>query len=513
MTNTSRYYIYPFLLGMYPILALWNHNASFVEFGSVIRSLVLTLVGIALLILLFKLILRDWHKAGLAATLGALLFFSYGHVFLFLSENLEPIARHRYVVALFIGIFLLGLWWIARRLHSPRGLERFLTVTGVVLVAFSLLQLAWYEYTVYRASSEAESSVETGIDTERFQNADDLPDVYWIILDAHGRSDVLKKYYHYDNAEFLSRLEEMGFYVATCSQTNYPDTILSVLSTMNMDYLQNVVSGSGAFPQLNKSVVRKTFDALGYQTVTFENYFGDHFDLFEDMRLSRQQSITALNLFKRKNEFEDMLMQTSFLKVFVDMPQLIPAFLKGDEENSWYYDLYLQTQYVFDTLPTLPAMEGPNFFFIHLIVPHTPYIHAPDGSFLLTENTDVQAETIGYKNNVAFVDNLLPDVLQAIIDNSETPPIIIIQGDHGPTSRDVRPEKRMPILNAYYLSDEARADLYPEISPVNSFRVLFNHYFGAHYSYLEDLSYYLWGKGRGDFPDDKIFPNQCNPDE
>lgn len=513
MKSISRYFIYPFLLGIYPVLTLWNHNASFVEFGSVVRSVALTLVGVAMFILLFKLILRDWHKAGLLTTLSALLFFSYGHIFLYVNENLEPIARHRYVAALFIGIFLLGLWWVARRLGDPQGFERFLTITGIVLVALSLIQLAWYEYSVYRASSEAESRVETGIDAESIQDAGELPDVYWIILDAYGRSDVLQEYYDYDNIEFLEWLEEIGFYVATCSQTNYPDTILSILSTMNMDYLQNVVSGSGALPQLNKSVVRKTFDSLGYRTITFENYFGDHFDLFEDLRLNRQQAITALNLFKRTNEFEAMLVQTSLLRLFVDMPHLIPTFLRVDEENSWYYELYLQTQYILDTLPTLPAMEGPNFFFIHLVVPHTPYIFAPDGGFLLTENTDVRAETIGYRNNVEFVDNHLPDVIQAIIDNSETPPVIIVQGDHGPTSRDVRPDKRLPILNAYYLSDEARADLYPYITPVNSFRVLFNHYFGADYLYLEDLSYNIWGKGKGDFPDDKIFPNQCKLDE
>jgi hypothetical protein len=282
---------------------------------------------------------------------------------------------------------------------------------------------------------------------------------------------------------------------------------------MNMDYLQNVVSGSGALPQLNKSVVRKTFDSLGYKTITFENYFRDHFDLFEDVRLTRQWSITVSNLFKPSNEYEAMLIQTSLLKLFFDMPQLVPGFLRVDEEDSWYYELYLQTQYILDTLPTLSAMEGPNFFFAHLVVPHTPYIFTSDGSFLLTENTGVQAEVIGYRNNVAFVDNHLPDVLQAIIDNAETPPIIILQGDHGPTSRDVSPEKRLPILNAYYFRDGAVEDLYPHITPVNTFRVLFNHYFDADYDYLEDLSYNVWGKGKVDFPDDKIFPNQCKLNE
>ncbi len=508
MKKTYNYFFYPFLLAIFPILALWNHNAHFVELRSVARSLIIALVAAALLLVLFRLIFRDWHKASLITSLSALLFFSYGHVFLYLQENLEALARHRYVAAGFVGVFLLVLWFVVKKLEHPEKIEGFLTITSIVLVAFSILQLVWYEYSVYRASAEAESRGELAVETQTLQNLDNRPDVFWIILDAYGRSDVLQEYYDYDNTEFLQELRDIGFYVATCSQTNYPDTILSLLSTMNIDYLQNVVSDYGALPQMSKSVVRKTFDALGYKTIAFENYFGDHFDLFEDIRLNRQQSIMALNLFKRTNEFEAILMQTSLLRLFIDIPQIIPSFLQVAEEDSWYYELYLQTQYILDTLPTLPSMEGPNFFFTHIVVPHTPYIFAPDGSFLLTENTSVHAETIGYRNNVAFLDNRLPDVIRAIIDNSDIPPIIIIQGDHGPTSRDIRPEKRMPILNAYYVSDEAEGDLYPSITPVNTFRVMFNYYFETDYKYLEDLSYYVWGRNFSD-KNKKIFKNKC----
>lgn len=508
MKRSFNHFLYPFLLAIFPILALWNHNARFVELRSVARSLVITLATVAILLVLFRLILRDWHRAGLLTSLIALLFFSYGHTFLFLGENLESLARHRYVVAGFVGVFLLVLWLVVKKLDQPEKYEGFLTITSIALVTFSILQLAWYEYSVYRASAEAESRSEIAVDSMSLQGTDNRPDVFWIILDAYGRSDVLQEYYDYDNTEFLQELQNIGFYVATCSQANYPDTILSILSTMNMDYLQNVATESGALPQLSKSVVRKTFDALGYKTITFENYFGDHFDLFEDIRLNRQRAITGLNLLRRTNEFEAILMQTSLLRLFIDMPQLIPSFLEVAEEDSWYYELYLQTQYILDTLPTLPSMEGPNFFFTHLVVPHTPYIFAPDGSFLLTENTSVHTEKIGYRNNVAFIDNRLPEVLRAIIDNSDIPPIIIIQGDHGPTSRDVSPGKRLPILNVYYLSDEAEGDLNPYSTPVNTFRVLFNHYFDTDYEYLEDLSYNVWGKSFLD-KDKKIFKNRC----
>ncbi len=503
--------LYPFLLCLYPILALWNHNISFVRFSSVIRSLLVSVIATALVWSLFRLLLKDWQKVGLMTTLGVLLFFSYGHVYLFLGEQWAGLAHHRYLFGIYLGFFLLGGWLIVQKLNKMDNIERFLMITGAVMIGSVILQLGYQEYSVYRASNVSTSGDEIGIDKSGLEDGDVytdvLPDVYWIILDAYGRSDVLMDYYDYDNSEFIQALTDMGFYVATCSQTNYPDTVLSLVSTMNMDYLQNVISDTGLLPQLSRSEVKRNFDSLGYQTISFENYFGDHYDLFEDVRLTRHHSLTTSNFFKRANEFENLLMNTSMLKLFVDMPQLVPDFLTGEGEGSWHYEIYYQTQYSLDTLENMPELERPIFVFAHLVVPHTPYIFNPDGSFELTDNDDESAEKIGYRNNVAFIDNRLPIILESIIENSEVPPIIIIQGDHGPTSRDVRSEKRMPILNAYFLSDEAEADMYSYITPVNTFRVVFNYYFGGEYELLDDLSYFAWGKGG--FLDEKIISNPC----
>ena len=72
---------------------------------------------------------------------------------------------------------------------------------------------------------------------------------------------------------------------------------------------------------------------------------------------------------------------------------------------------------------------------------------------------------------------------------------MIIQGDHGTwflddsDGEDVYRE-RLQIINAYLLPGGGRELLYDEITPVNSFRVVFNHYFGANYELLADNSYY-----------------------
>jgi hypothetical protein len=75
--------------------------------------------------------------------------------------------------------------------------------------------------------------------------------------------------------------------------------------------------------------------------------------------------------------------------------------------------------------------------------------------------------------------------------------VIILQSDHGSglglstqslEQTDLR--ERMSILNAYYLPGPGRQALYPSISPVNTFRVLFNAYFGAGLDLLPDRSYF-----------------------
>jgi hypothetical protein len=66
---------------------------------------------------------------------------------------------------------------------------------------------------------------------------------------------------------------------------------------------------------------------------------------------------------------------------------------------------------------------------------------------------------------------------------------------------------RMSILNAYYVNEETKKDLYETITPVNSFRIIFNHYFGTNYPLLEDLSYHAYGEA--EFTPEYLIPNTC----
>jgi hypothetical protein len=84
-----------------------------------------------------------------------------------------------------------------------------------------------------------------------------------------------------------------------------------------------------------------------------------------------------------------------------------------------------------------------------------------------------------------------------LLAESSQPPVIIVQGDHGPgsllnwrsPSRTCLWE-RTGILNAYYLPEGGKNLLYPAITPVNSFRVVLNAYFGANLQMLPNRTYF-----------------------
>lgn len=496
---------YPFLFAIYPITALAVFNIIYVDPSSIVRALLFAILLTGLIWVVLRFIVRDWGKAGIITAGALVLLFSYGHVFIQLRSSFGEAARHRFLAGTFILIFALWAWWVLKKLTNTAALQRALITISCVLTGFSFFQLTSYEISSNWQASMADvvdiNSREGG--NTSIAGSQGLPDIYWILLDAHTRTDVLQEHFNYDNSAFIEELEAMGFYVAKCSQSNYPSTRYSVTSLMNANYLDQLPGVTKGIPPLSVSLVNQTVRSLGYSVITFENRSNGHFNLGEDMRLSRNKlALGVIDLFGGPNEFEFMLMQTSALRLVYDMPQLIPGLDPQVITEREFYEHYQQTLFILDTLPKLPHTKGPKFVFAHFLVPHPPYIFSPDGKFAWAGG-----ELPGYKSNVQFIDTQITQVVGKIIENSETPPIIIVQGDHGPSVSFVTPKMRMSILNAYYVNDETKSDLYGTITPVNSFRIIFNNYFGTNYPLLEDKSYHAYGEGQ--FSPEYLVPNTC----
>ena len=491
--------IYPFLFALYPILALIAYNIVYIDPGAVVRSAVVAVMLAGILWIIFRVVTHEWDRSGIVTVLALVLFFFYGHVYLQLEKSLGLTLRHRYLAAVFVVVFIVGAWWIITRIKDVVTWQNTLIVITCVLLVFPSYQLASFEISNYQPASTPAPATNLKAQTG------DLPDIYWILLDAHTRSDILLKYYNYDNSKLIKGLEDLGFYVAKCSQSNYPATQLSVSSLMYGQYLDQIPGYENGLPPLKRGMVSEVVRSLGYTVIAFENRSNGHFNLGEDMRLSRNQmALGRIDLFGGLNEFEFTLMQTSALRLIYDMPQLVPGLDPKVLTQSEYYEHYHQVMFILDTLPNMPKTKAPKFVFTHILVPHPPYIFSPDGNFQATRNA-----IEGYRNNVEFIDNRILKVVTQIVKNSKTPPIIVIQGDHGPTGPQVTPQMRMAILNAYYVNDQTKKDLYPTITPINTFRIIFNSYFGTNFPLLTDTSYYAYGKPHPPVESEIVPNNYC----
>lgn len=491
--------IYPIIFSVYPILALSSNNLIYVELSSLVRSVLITFLLAILIMVLSTLLTRDLDKGGLLTLIVLFTFFSYGHVYQFLFNAIGGSFRHRYLIIIFMGLILILGTLVLRAKRIPINLKRYLLYFSIALVFIAGFP------TFRSAATKLFSSGNIGkqaVTSDHMNSDQPKPDIYWIILDSYTRADVLKREYKFDNSEFLSKLRGMGFYVADCSQSNYPSTRYSLSSAIQANYLKEV-NPDGTLLPFSQSLVISTLRSYGYSVYAFENRSKGHLDLGEDKLLSRTNPVSGkISLQGGLSEFESELIRTSLIRLFVDMPQLLP-FL--DFTQAEFQEHFLQVKYTLNELPEMPSIPGPKFVMVHILVPHEPYIFSPEGEYKYTSLKDKN----GYTSNIKFLNSQLPDLLQQLIDLSSIPPVIIIQGDHGPNLQSGNPVIRHSILNTYFANEEAKGQLYPTISPVNSFRVILNAYFDMSLDLLEDKAYFAWGPKQ--MTEENITPDMCSP--
>lgn len=485
--------LHPFLIAAYPVVALLAHNIEEVKTGVALRAMFVSLLIGWLVYLAFNRLYKDRAKAAVLTTLILALFYSYGHVYNALGQSTTlglSLGRHRILAPIWIGTMLISMIWAYRAKQPSSNWNRPLNLVAAIALALPLAQIGLFGWRSISASTEAPGQVSiAGLQLSPNQSP---PDVYYIILDAYARDDTLQDEFELDNTPFLSQMEGMGFYVARCSQSNYVQTQLSLASALNMDYLQSLdpayspgqKTRVGIEELIRHSVVRQALESLGYQTIAFETGFKG--TQWEDADIYLSPSIDLfhrLQIAGGPNGFEVMLLRTSAGLILADGAIILPKVFQPDFDNprKIHRELIL---FDLEQLDALPAMPGPKFVFAHLVIPHPPYVFGPNGEF-----TDYDKEYVpGYRDQVIYLNKRLLELLPRMIANSTVPPVIILQGDHG--SIGSPPNKRTTIFNAYYLPDREKESTYESISPVNTFRLIFNTYFGGQYDLLEDVSYY-----------------------
>ncbi len=215
-----------------------------------------------------------------------------------------------------------------------------------------------------------------------------LPDIYYIILDGYGRSDVLADLYGIDNTDFLRFLEQRGFYVAPDARSNYSKTILSLASALNMQYLDEIVNTQGLksanrqplIEMIQNGLVAQSLQTAGYQTVGFETGYPPTELTGANVYLSGPggaSSASPLEWAARGvNEFEILLLQTTMLRPALDKISEGQTLARSLISQP-YRDHRSRVLFTLEQLPGVAQLQGPHFVFVHILVPHPPFVFGP----------------------------------------------------------------------------------------------------------------------------------------
>ena len=488
----KRTFYLPLLVAAVPVLFLASENAEEARMTEVASALILVMAGALLLTFLLRRIVREDAKAALTAAILLAVFFASGHVAELLDETKVAgisVGRQRYVLLMALLVSILGFWAVRRHRGNLQPVVRFAIAAALALTIFNA---ASFGLQTFSRSASRVAGDEVALGSLSQLNGGDslLPDIYYIILDGYGRADVLRETHDFDNSDFIRFLTDRGFYVAEESRTNYSDTRASIPSSLNMRYLDD--SDTDVVALVEDSEVMRLAKSAGSKIVHLDSgWFFTRDNPRADLDLSVDVAPIQSALL---NDFTTTLLESTALG-------LLPQQFVGLER--FYFALRAKTfNHNMETMARIPDIAEPTFVFNHSLVPHPPYVFDEEGrvlsSGLFELQGDVWQDVEAYVEQLRYVNATVSRVVDEILAQSPDEPIIIIQSDHGPASTgsvfDEEPSEqfifeRSGILNAYYLPAYCDQGLYPSITPVNSFRVIFDSCVGMDLGLIEDRSY------------------------
>lgn len=470
---------HPFLFAFLNILFLFTVNFGKVQLSEIILPLIIILIITGIGLFFFHWHFKNYNKAALFVSFSIILFFSFGFLFDGIVDLVKMVHgsfvfRNRYLLLSFAFIYAL-VWLILFRSKKNfvfiskalNFISSALILLNLTLCSIKSAEKNWHGVK-YKEKKEFITNLVAG---------NSRPDIYYITVDEFAGLNTIKKYYGYDSRPLYDYFTKKKFYIATKSRSNYAKTDYSLATSINMAFYHKE---NGL---LQQKEVEKQLTSIGYRCID-------------------------------KMPFTNI---ADIICRFTSDPFLIQV-INGSILRTITPDLHrLTILNILNHFDRIVKIPGPKFVHIHILCPHIPFVFGPNGERVSYKDFDNWEDKKYYLNQWIFMSKKLPSLIDTILALSTNKPIIVIQADHGPRGKfashnheafeevlkmksdtasgtDTKKadyfKRAFSIFNAYYFPDQNYSTLYDSISPVNSFRTIFDKYFSAHYGKLKDESFY-----------------------
>jgi hypothetical protein len=296
-------------------------------------------------------------------------------------------------------------------------------------------------------------------------------DIVYVLPDRYAGAATLRRY-GFDNSGFLEALRDRGFYVAGRTLGNYQKTAHSMAASLGMRYMDSLVAASPApddwapvFEEIRGSRVATFLQERGYEYVSVGSWWPP---TAEDPEADRN--------------------------VRFALPPGLP-----NERG-----LRVATLRQFEEIARAATRPGPQFVLAHVLLPHPPYVFDRYGGPYTKREREGVSRDDQYVEQLRFTNVLLLQLVDRLLAGPAIEdPIVILQSDEGPHplpyeydrfwnwfgATDAQLKEKFRLLNAYHLPGVEAEALSPSISPVNSFRVVLDEYFGQDLALLPDRAF------------------------
>jgi hypothetical protein len=259
------------------------------------------------------------------------------------------------------------------------------------------------------------------------------PDIYFIIPDRMPSHDSLLES-GYDNSAFVTEMESRGYYVNpaalsvdkilpssddvdTSRTPRFVSSVLNLGMEINVDTPYNVVSRA-----IKYHMVGKILKANGYDY----HHVGTWWSETEVNEMADYNWVMEGSTFMPVDELAISVLDRSIFRYLTTYP--FRFFRWNNTLDSMRRDQHL---YQMETTKDIAAnYPSPKFVFVHLILPHPPYVWTADGQ--PQENTELIPQE-AYLEQIKFCETYLIEMIDSIKDEQA---IVIIQADEGMAYQD-----------------------------------------------------------------------------
>jgi prepilin signal peptidase PulO-like enzyme (type II secretory pathway) len=470
----------PVIFSIYPVMFHYGNNLGVATLSSAIK-IGLWFIILAAIVYFLMLVVGKFRSSQAANASIVLLFclLYYGLIFEQLRK-LDVVTIEHYSLLpflLFLSIYLIG---IILKMSTASSIQFWRTALFVLvgLLVFNVVPVILVNVRLISGNDQNNLSLPVQTETSPAQN---FPDIYYIVFDEMAAFEVARKYFGYDDINgFVDYLNNNGFYVAENSHGDSASTLREMARRLNYETFPFIEDEAErnllARRRIQNNRAMQFLKSHGYTTIVFAD---EHLEISVmppvDITYTPPDNHQTKNDFLAIDEFIVLVLRNTMILPWIQ-PDIVLPFIEHSKQK------------IFFAIEEVPSLEtpSPKFVYVHLLIPHWPFLFDQDGRLNETEDFYSWDKYFGY---YIYSLDLARVLLDGIINSSDSslPPVIIFQSDHGARNTDVGSntfenypdEYKTWIVNALRLPGCEDAPLTQNMDPVNTLPIVFNCYFDA----------------------------------